>query len=475
MSARDDGEFADLRLLIDGKLVAGAATMEVVNPATGASICACPRASKDQLEQAISAAKVAFRDWARTPIRQRGKILESIADRLNVNQAQLARLLTMEQGKPLADATVEVATAEAMFRYFGSLELPVTEIETNDKHIVEGHRYPLGVIAAIIPWNFPLLTLASKIAPALMAGNTVVAKPAPTTPLATLLMGALIADLLPAGTLNIITDANDLGDAITAHPDIAKVSFTGSTATGKKVMASAGDSLKRLTLELGGNDPAIVLDDVDPKAIAPSVFGAAFINNGQVCLAIKRLYVHESVYDRMVEELAGLARQSIVGDGLEQGTQLGPVQNRMQFEKMKGFLEDASRNGEVVTGGDVVDGPGYFVQPTIVKNIAEGARLVDEEQFGPILPVIRFDDVDDVVERANATNYGLGASVWGSNVERAREVAMQLEAGTVWINQHLDFGINIPFGGAKQSGFGVELGEEGLREFTQLRVLNQAV
>ncbi len=271
------------------------------------------------------------------------------------------------------------------------------------------------------------------------------------------------------------TDANDLGGALTAHPDVRKVSFTGSTATGKKVMQSASDSIKRLTLELGGNDPAIVLDDADPKAIAPSVFGAAFANNGQVCLAIKRLYVHEAVYDAMVDELASLARQAVVGDGLEQGTQLGPVQNRMQFDKMKGFLEDAYKNGEVVAGGELIDGPGFFVQPTIVKNIAEGARLVDEEQFGPILPVIRFSDVDAAVDRANGTSYGLGASVWGSDVQRAREVGMQLDAGTVWINQHLDFGINIPFGGAKQSGFGVELGEEGLREFTQLRILNQAV
>ena len=248
-------------------------------------------------------------------------------------------------------------------------------------------------------------------------------KPAPTTPLATLRFAELIKDVLPPGVLNVITDANDLGDEMTKHPDIRKISFTGSTATGKKVMASAAQTLKRITLELGGNDAGIVLDDVDPKKVAPGIFDGAFQNTGQVCIAIKRLYVHESVYDEMCNELVELAKSAVVGDGVKQGTKLGPLQNKMQYEKVKGFLEDARKNGKIVAGGAAMDRPGYFIDPTIVRDIAEGSQLVDEEQFGPVLPVIKYSDKDDAIRRANATTYGLGGSVWSSDIKRAHEVA----------------------------------------------------
>ncbi|HLN09364.1 MAG TPA: aldehyde dehydrogenase family protein, partial [Xanthobacteraceae bacterium] len=384
------------------------------------------------------------------------------------------RLLTQEQGKPIADATGEVMGMAAFFRYFATLDLPMKVIEDGEGRRVEAHRRPLGVIGAIIPWNYPLLILSFKLPPALLAGNTLVVKPAPTTPLSTLKFAALIADLLPPGVINVIADANDLGDALTHHPDVRKISFTGSTATGRKVMASAAETLKRITLELGGNDAGVVLDDADPKTVAPGIFKGAFENSGQVCLAIKRLYVHESIYDELCSELAELANAAIVDDGLKQGTQLGPLQNRMQYEKVKGFLEDAKANGRIVAGGEVMDRPGYFVRPTIVRDIAEGSRLVDEEQFGPVLPVIKYSDSDEVIRRANATTYGLGASVWSSDPKRAYEVAGRIEAGTVWINKHLDMAPHIPFGGAKQSGLGVEFGEEGLAEFTQLQVINMA-
>ena len=311
--------------------------------------------------------------------------------------------------------------------------------------------------------------------PALLAGNTLVIKPAPTTPLSTLEFAALVAKMLPPGVVNFITDVNDLGDALTSHPDVAKISFTGSTATGKKVIASAANTLKRVTLELGGNDAGIVLGDVDPKKVAPAIFDGAFQNSGQVCLALKRLYVHESVYDRMCDELAELANAAIVDDGLKQGTKLGPLQNKMQYEKVKGYLDDARANGKIVAGGDAPDRPGYFIRPTIVRDIAEGTRLVDEEQFGPVLPLIKFSDPEDALRRANATSYGLGASVWSSDKEAAYDLASQMEAGTVWINKHLDILPYVPFGGAKNSGIGRELGEEGLAEFTQLQVINIAV
>jgi acyl-CoA reductase-like NAD-dependent aldehyde dehydrogenase len=237
-------------------------------------------------------------------------------------------------------------------------------------------------------------------------------------------------------------------------------------------MASAADTLKRLTLELGGNDAGIVLDDVNPNETAPKLFESAFQNNGQLCIAMKRLYVHESIYDEMCDELAALARSAVVGDGLQQGTQLGPVQNEMQYSKLKDLIEDTKKHGRIIAGGDIPDQPGYFIRPTIVRDISDGTRLVDEEQFGPILPVIRYRDVDDATSRANASPYGLGGSVWSDNVDRAYEVASKLTAGTAWINQHAETMPNIPFCGSGQSGIGTELGDEGLVEFTQLKVIN---
>src|SRR5271165_1130414 len=294
-------------LLINGNLTPGDLEMQVLNPATEEVLASCPRASKRQLDEAVAAAKAAFPAWAATPIEHRRAAVVKMADIIEVNVGELARLLTSEQGKPLPDATREVMGMAAFFRYFGSLDLPMKVIESSGKRRVEAHRRPLGVVGAIIPWNYPLVILSFKLPLALLAGNTLVVKPAPTTPLSTLRFAELVKDVLPPGVLNVIADANDLGDAMTHHPDIRKISFTGTTATGKKVMASAAETLKRITLELGGNDAGIVLDDVDPKKIAPGVFEGAFQNSGQVCIAIKRLYVHESVYDEMCNELVALA------------------------------------------------------------------------------------------------------------------------------------------------------------------------
>ncbi|CCE02377.1 aldehyde dehydrogenase family protein [Bradyrhizobium sp. STM 3809] len=463
---------SDYHLLIGGALVPGDATMPVVNPATEDVLAQCPRASRGQLDQAVAAAKAAFPGWAATPIEERRRLIGKMADIIEANAGDLARVLTSEQGKPLADATGEVLGMAAFFRYLSSLELPMRVIESSGERQVEAYRRPLGVVGAIIPWNYPLLILGFKLPPALLAGNTLVVKPAPTTPLSTLKFAELVKDVLPAGVLNVIADANDLGDAMTGHPDIRKISFTGSTATGQKVMASAAQTLKRITLELGGNDAGIVLDDVDPKKVAPGIFEGAFQNSGQVCLAIKRLYVHENVYDDICNELVAIAKTTVVDDGSKQGTKLGPLQNKMQYEKVKVFLDDAHKNGKVIAGGAAMDRPGYFIEPTIVRDIQEGSKLVDEEQFGPVLPVIKYSDPDDVIRRANGTSYGLGASVWSSDPKRAHEIATKIEAGTVWINKHLDMAPHIPFGGAKQSGIGTEFAEEGLAEFTQLQIIN---
>ncbi len=464
----------DFKLLINGVLTEGASEMNVLNPATEDVLAVCPRSDEAQLNEAVAAAKAAFPGWAATPIEVRRKMLVSLADALQARFGEFVRLLTQEQGKPLQEAEAEVGGAEAFLRYFASLDLPSKLVEETDERKIEELRKPLGVVAAITPWNYPLLILMFKLPPALLAGNTLVCKPAPTTPLTTLRIGELCADIFPAGVVNIITDQNDLGGLLSLHPDIAKVSFTGSTATGKKVMESAATTLKRITLELGGNDAGIVLDDVDPKVMAPKIFDGAFTNAGQVCLAIKRLYVHESIYDEMCEELIKLAREAVVDDGLKQGTRIGPLQNRKQYERVKGLLEQTKAAGARMDGGEIDDRPGYFIAPTIVRGITDGAPLVDEEQFGPVLPVMSYSDIDDVVGRVNASPYGLGGSIWATDTSRARTVAERIESGTVWINQHIDMLPHVPFGGSKQSGMGVEFGQEGLEEFTQGRIINMA-
>jgi acyl-CoA reductase-like NAD-dependent aldehyde dehydrogenase len=461
-------------LVINGRLVAGAMTLDVINPATGRLLTRCARADKAQLDAAVAAAKLAFLAWSATPIQARRQALLKIAAALEARGAEFARLLTQEQGKPLAAATHEVGGSVAMIRAFAAMDLPVKILRENDSERIVQQRAPLGVVAAITPWNFPLMLLMIKVAPALLAGNTVVAKPAPTTPLTTLLFGELCAPLLPAGVLNIIVDQNDLGGVLTQHPDVVKVAFTGSTATGRKVMASVAGTIKRLTLELGGNDAAIVLDDVDVKDVAAKVFRGAMMNSGQVCLAIKRLYVPDSLYDAMCAELARLADATVVGDGLDAATQMGPLQNKTQFEKVKEFLVDGRTRGKVIAGGMALERDGYFVAPTIVRDIPDDARLVREEQFGPVLPVLRYSSVDDAIARANGTEYGLGGTVWSADSKRAFEVAQQMTSGTVWVNKHLELPPDIPFGGAKQSGFGTEMGQEGLEEFTQSRIINMA-
>jgi acyl-CoA reductase-like NAD-dependent aldehyde dehydrogenase len=462
------------KLLINGKSLAGDLVMPVINPATEQVFAESPRASVAQLEGAVAAARTAFPAWAATPMARRREALLAIAERIDSHADELARLLTQEQGKPIGSAKGELWFIAHAFRTHAGYNLPLEILENDVGDRIELQRRPLGVVALIVPWNFPLALLAFKLPFALLAGNTAIVKPAPTTPLTTLRLGELIADLLPPGVINVIADANDLGEALTAHPDVRKVSFTGSAATGRKVMASASATLKRVSLELGGNDAAIVLADADPKAIAPKLFAGAFGNSGQVCIAIKRLYVHDAIYDDLCGELTTLANGAVVGDGLDQGTTHGPLQNKAQLDKVLGILEDARKHGAVIAGGTRPDRPGYFLRPTIVRDIAEGARLVDEEQFGPLLPVIRFSDEEEILVRANNSSYGLGASIWSSDPERAKAMAERMDAGTVGINQHVGIDANVPFGGSKQSGIGTELGRDGLLEFTQLRVISSA-
>jgi acyl-CoA reductase-like NAD-dependent aldehyde dehydrogenase len=444
----------------------------VINPARGEVFAHAASVSAGQLDAVFASAERAYPEW-RTEESSRRTALRRAADALEGARDELARILTAEQGKPLHDAGMEIDFSALWLRYFADLETPREIVFDNETRYAEIVRRPLGVVAAITPWNFPISLAIWKVAPALRAGNTVVLKPSPYTPLTTLAVGRVLRNVLPPGVLNVISGPDPLGAAMTAHPVPRKVSFTGSTATGKRVAQSAALDLKRVTLELGGNDPAVVLGDVDVDLIADQLFWSAFGNNGQICVAVKRVYAHDSVHDQLVEALAERAKTVHVGDGTQAGVQLGPLNNKQQFDIVENLVRDALGAGaRVVAGGGPIDGPGYFFQPTILDHVEDGTRIVDEEQFGPALPVIRFGDVREVVTRANAGHYGLTASVWSADVERASAVAAQLEAGSVSVNAHAaGVAVDLPFGGHKWSGIGVENGPWGLHEYTAIQVI----
>ncbi len=464
--------YEDFTMTIDGEPATSDKTFDAINPANEKPIAQVPDASREQLESAVAAAKGAFPAWSATPLSERQKLVAKLGDVIEANTEDFIRLLTMEQGKARAGAEWEIGGSAAWCREIAKQELKTETVEDDGHRTVEVQRTPLGVVGGITPWNFPLLLAIWKIAPALVAGNTMVLKPSPYTPLCTLKFGELTRDILPKGVLNIVSGGNELGAWITQHPEIRKISFTGSTATGRKIMESASGSLKRITLELGGNDPAIVLPDVDVKAMAKELFWAAFQNSAQFCVAAKRIYIHEDIYDEMAEALVDYAKTVKVGDGLEQGTDLGPIQNSMQFDKLKNLLADSKENNhKFLLGGDIGAGPGYFVPVTIIDNPPEESRVVVEEAFGPVLPLLKFKNIDEVINRANNTEYGLAASVWGRDVSAARKVADRLEAGTIWINEIHTFSPHVVFGGHKQSGIGVENSLEGLAEYTNVRTV----
>ncbi|MFI5776814.1 aldehyde dehydrogenase family protein [Nocardia sp. NPDC051570] len=458
-----------LSMTIDGLPVTTTAGLAVENPADGRIFATAPACSPEQLDTAVAAARRAFPAWSALSHEARRGYLEACAKALGAAVPEIGALLTREQGKPLTKALAEVQLSAGWFSDTAGLEL--AEEDLGDEHAaIRLRRRPYGVVGAITPWNFPLILAVCKIAPALLAGNTVVLKPAPETPLSSLLMGAVLCDALPPGVLNVVTGAGRVGRLLVEHGGVDKISFTGSVATGTAIAEATARRLQRPTLELGGNDAAIILADAPIAEIAHRLFWAAFENSGQYCSAVKRVYAHRAVYPEVVAALVHEAEKVTVGDGIDPDTELGPLVSEHHLAYVAGFAEEAVAGGATVaTGGYRLDRPGHFYAPTIVTDLAAGSRLEMLEQFGPVLPIMPYDDVDDAVTRANATCFGLGGSVWGAR-DSAAAVAAELDCGTVWVNTHGELRHNVPFGGVRSSGAGVEYGYLGLLEYTRVKV-----
>ncbi|MEW1822092.1 aldehyde dehydrogenase family protein [Arthrobacter sp. NPDC080031] len=451
-------------------------TRTILDPATGTPVGEAPVHTVEDLEAAVAAAAAAQPAWAALGHDARSAALMKAADAVERSAEELARLLSREQGKPLngPNARFEVGACAAWLRATAATPLEPETVVDDGETRAELHYRPIGVVGAIGPWNWPMMITTWQIAPALRMGNTVVLKPSEYTPLSVLALATVINEELPEGLLTVISGGPDVGQALASHPAIGKVMFTGSTATGKAIIRSSADTVKRLTLELGGNDAGIILPDADPKAIAEGLFWGAFINTGQTCAALKRLYVHDSLYDAVCEELTAVAAAMPMGVGLDENNVLGPLQNKAQFDILARLVDAARDAGaRILLGGNPdPDQPGYFYPTTLVADIDNNNPLVTEEQFGPALPIIRYTTIDQAIAMANALDVGLGASVWSPDVSAAREVASRLQAGTVWINKHGNVDPRIPFGGAKQSGYGLEFGTEGLKALGQPQIIN---
>jgi acyl-CoA reductase-like NAD-dependent aldehyde dehydrogenase len=461
-------------MIIGGKKIVTDDVFKVVDPATGKPFAKCPLATEELVEESVQAARLAFPAWSAVSIEERAALLHRVADSMEARMQEIAQLLSREQGKPAHSAALgEVGGAVNWIRATAKLRPQIEVLKDDENGRVEIRRRPLGVVASITPWNFPVLIAIWHIIPAILGGNTVVLKPSSSTPLSTLLMVEIANEHLPAGVLNSVAGSGALGAQLAGHPGIDKIVFTGSTPTGRDIMKRGSNNLKRLTLELGGNDAAIVLADVDIEATAKKVFLKAFGNSGQVCAAIKRLYVHNSIYDELSERLAQMARAAIMGPGDDPETQFGPVQNAKQFSYLSELAEDAlTRGGRFLSGGlPDKNQQGFYFPLSVVVDVADGMPIVDDEQFGPILPVIRYYDVKEAVRLANANELGLGGSVWSNDIKEASRLAAMLECGSAWVNDHSTISPDVPFGGAKQSGLGSEFGLHGLYEYLQMQTL----
>ncbi len=464
-------------LIVDGQLITTGKMLEVRNPADESVVGVCPIADAALLDRAVAAARRALPAWSALPDSARVAKMNEIADLIEKHHAELATLITREQGKAQngIGANVEAGGAAAWTRVTASLSLPVETIQDDAAGKITIERRPVGVVGSITPWNWPMMIATWHVMPALRAGCTVVAKPASCTPLSTLRMYELMNSVLPPGVVNIVAGSGEIGDRMAKHPGINKIVFTGSTGTGKKVMAGAIDTLKRMTLELGGNDAGIILPGTKIEPLLERLFWGCFINGGQTCAALKRLYVHESQYEEVVSKFADYVSKVPVGNGLDPKTLIGPVTNKAQRDIVSSFVEDARAKGaRIVTGGVMPKGPGYFYPLTVAADCTDDMLLVKEEQFGPAIPLIKYKTVDEAIARANALDVGLGGSVWGNDVAEATKHAVRLECGTTWVNQHGGLHPLACFGGVKGSGIGTEFNVDGLKEYTTIQVVNVA-
>ncbi|CAL5869188.1 uncharacterized protein PFLUO_LOCUS3416 [Penicillium psychrofluorescens] len=451
--------------IINNQFVPTPKTRHSINPSTGEPLYEVPYSTQEDVDAAVKHARTAFKSWSKVPFQERSRLLLAYADALSAQRSPLEKLLVQEQGKPLELAKTEFDMSIDWLRKFATMEVKDEVLDENEERTVIQTFSPIGVCCGIVPWNWPVLLGLAKVGPALITGNTVIIKPSPFTPYCDLKLGEIGMSIFPPGVFQVLSGGDDLGPMLTEHPDIDKIAFTGSSATGKLVMQSCAKTLKRLTLELGGNDPAIVCEDVDIDAIVPKITTLAFLNSGQICMLIKRVYIHEKIYDKFRDAMVAFAKSIKTGDGFEPDVVVGPIQNSMQFEKVKDMYSEIGKRSwkQALEGQVFKDSKGYFISPAIIDNPPEDSRIVVEEPFGPIVPLLKWSDEDDVIERANHGKSGLGASVWSKDLDRAERLARCLSAGSVWINSHFDVAPNVPFGGHKWSGIGSEFGMAGLK------------
>lgn len=451
---------------------------EILDPATGELVGKVHESTVAELNRAIEAARAAQPEWAASGHAKRSEYLHRAADAVEANAGALAELLSREQGKPIKNgpnAAFEVGACAAWLRANADTPMEPEVLVDDESGKAELHYVPLGVVGAIGPWNWPMMITVWQVAASLRMGNTVVVKPSEYTPLSVLGLIHVLHQALPENVLHVVPGGGEIGQALTEHTGIDKIMFTGSTKTGQAIMRSAADGLARLTLELGGNDAGVVLPDVDAQQIAGDLFWGAFINTGQTCAALKRLYVHEDVYEDVCNALVAVAQQMPMGNGLEEQNVLGPLQNKQQYDIVAGLVEDAKNGGgRVLIGGEPqAEQPGYFYPTTLIADLPNDNPLVAQEQFGPALPIIKYSDLDEAIAMANGLDVGLGASVWSSDPDAAFEVAQRIEAGTVWINKHGAVDPRVPFGGIKSSGYGLEFGVEGLKSVAAPKVISR--
>ena len=454
-------------------------TMAVVNPATEEFIAEVPSADASDVDLAVAAARAALTGpWSKLSARERGRLVRKLGERLMERADDVARLETLHNGKPISESRhIEIPAAAECFEYFGGWSDKVMgeTIPVKGNHLTYTLREPVGVVAAIVPWNFPLLLAAWKVAPALACGNTVILKPASQTPLTALALGELALDVgIPPGVLNVITGAGaSVGQALVEHPGIDKIAFTGDTTTGKSIMRSAADTLKKITLELGGKSPNIVLPDADMDAAIRGATIGIFYGKGEVCAAGSRLLVDRAIKDEFVDKLAARVRKMVPGDPMDPTTRFGAISSRKQLDTVLRYIDSGKAEGaSLVTGGaraDIGTGKGYFLQPTVFADVRPEMTISREEIFGPVLATIDFADLDEAIATANNSPYGLAAGIWTRDIKKAHYVARQLQAGTVWVNTYTVYDTAAPFGGYKQSGFGREMSAHALEHYTQVK------